>query len=63
MTLETPPEPTEVAACDYCHSDSFEIEAHGHRFVFHPDGARRFEAIIRHIDEAQETLDVFYFKK
>jgi cardiolipin synthase len=61
VSIVAPPDPPKIASCDYCHSDSFTVEAQGHTFTFHPDGGKRLEAVMAHIEGARETLDIFYY--
>lgn len=61
MAEETASTPAGVATDDYCDSESFVHEACGHRFTFHPAGEARLSALIELIDEAQSTLEVFYY--
>lgn len=45
----------------YCDADNFSISAQGHDFTFFPAGIQRRNALIEHIDSAQQTLELFYY--
>lgn len=49
------------AHAGFCDADPFEVSAHGHRFAFYPAGADRLAALLRTIDEAQQTLFGFFY--
>ena len=48
-------------APDYCDLAPFHVSAAGHEFTFYPHGQDRLKALIELIDNAQETLRLFYY--
>ncbi len=61
MPTETAPNPAETSTSDYSDSYSFQVEAQGHAFTFYPRGSDRLAALLDHIKEAEESLDLFYY--
>lgn len=61
MADETQPDTTCPEDKEYCDSDSFAVDACGHSFTFYPGGKDRLEALLKHIEKAERTLDVFYY--
>ncbi len=59
--MQPAPNPAETPTSDYSDSDSFQMEAQGHAFTFYPRGSDRLAALIDHIDEAERSLEVFYY--
>ncbi|QUL37691.1 phosphatidylserine/phosphatidylglycerophosphate/cardiolipin synthase family protein [Erythrobacter sp. JK5] len=45
----------------YRDADPFEVETQDHRFVFYPAGIDRLAALESHIQDATETLHVFFY--
>ena len=46
---------------DYRDPEPFTVEAKEHRFTFYPHGADRMQALIKHIQGAEDTLWVYYY--
>lgn len=46
---------------DYSDLDPFNISAAGHEFTFYPHGQDRLKALVALIDEAQDSLKLFYY--
>ncbi|AWW72878.1 cardiolipin synthase B [Erythrobacter sp. KY5] len=61
MARENPTDPLDKECVDYCDPDPFEVSAQRHHFKFFPRGKDRLEALLKHIQDARETLDVFYY--
>jgi len=51
----------EQAECGYHDLHPFEIAAGDHAFAFYPAGADRLAALIKHIESARQSLDVFFY--
>ncbi|MEL6877553.1 MAG: phosphatidylserine/phosphatidylglycerophosphate/cardiolipin synthase family protein [Pseudomonadota bacterium] len=45
----------------YRDAPCFDIEAQEHKFSFYPAGKDRFDALLKHIESAEETLQAFYY--
>ncbi len=61
MPQTSAPNPAATSTSNYRDSHSFQIEAQGHAFTFYPRGSDRLAALLDHIDEAEESLDIFYY--
>lgn len=59
-TDHAPAEQGDVSAA-YCDTDAFSIQAQGHDFTFFPAGSQRLQALVDHIDGAQQSLELFYY--
>lgn len=55
---EGDPEQAEMGFRD---ADPFEVAADEHRFVFYPAGVDRLAALIEHIENAEHSLDLFFY--
>lgn len=61
MKPDTLTETSEHKAAGFDHADSFRVEAADHVFTFYPRGSDRLEALLNLLDEALETLRIFYY--
>lgn len=49
------------ANAPYCDLDPFSLEAQGHSLTFYPHGQDRLKALLKLIDGAQQSLQMFYY--
>ncbi|MEE4200873.1 phospholipase D-like domain-containing protein [Erythrobacter sp.] len=61
MAKDDAPDPKTSPTSDYQDSESFQVEACDHVFTFYPAGSDRLEALLDHIAQAEQTLDIFYY--
>ncbi len=59
--MQNGPDPEQTSTSDYRDEEGFQISACDHVFTFYPAGSDRLEALLDHIEKAQETLDIFYY--
>ncbi|MDC0886167.1 phosphatidylserine/phosphatidylglycerophosphate/cardiolipin synthase family protein [Altererythrobacter sp.] len=53
--------PTDAAPAQYTYPEPFALSSQEHEFFFMPDGVHRFDALLELIDNAQESLNLFYY--